>query len=87
VVCWICGDEHDPELTASVLAAAVDTIEQAISSRAPAYFVHWASLLRLFGMHQRAEDVEADLDAHRKHVRSLKEAGLGHPDAWLAAKQ
>jgi hypothetical protein len=82
-VCWICGDEHDAGLTARLLASAVDTIEQAISMRMPDYLERWAQLLLLFGMHQRADDLEDAVARHKEHVLRLKAAGLGHAQTWL----
>ena len=82
-VCWICGDEHDPRLTAEVLATAVDNIEQGVSQRVPGYFEHWSSLLRAFGLRQHANDLDCALARHKEQVRRLKEARLGDPDVWL----
>jgi hypothetical protein len=82
VVCWICGDEHAPELTAKVLADAVLSVEQRVGGTAD-YRDHWVSLLREMGLQQRAIDLEEAIDEAKTTVREMKAAALGLPEAWL----
>jgi hypothetical protein len=82
VVCWICGDEHAPTLTAKVLADAVLSVEQQVGGTAD-YRDHWVSLLRHMGLQQRAIDLEEALDRAKTTVRELKAAALGSPETWF----
>jgi hypothetical protein len=82
VVCWICGDEHAPEVTASTLAEAVLSVEKE-TGRSADYRDHWASLLRGMGLQQRAIDLEEALDEAKATIRQMKAAALGSPETWL----
>lgn len=82
VVCWICGDEHAPAITADLLAAAVLSVERWAGGTA-SYGEHWASLLRDMGMQQRAIDLVEALDEAKATVREMKAAALGTPETWL----
>lgn len=83
-VCWVCGDEHNPALTAEVLASAVDTSETWIASRFPDYFSDWIHLLREHGMEQSALDLEAQVARYQEQVRRVKGAALGDAETWLS---
>lgn len=83
VVCWVCGDEHDAELTARALAKAVEDSEQWIAARFPDYFTDWSDDLRRRGMEQGALDLENAVSRYQEQVRRAKAAGLGHREVWL----
>jgi hypothetical protein len=83
VVCWICGDEHDPELTATVLADAANTNESWLASAQPDYFEHWVKLLAELGAVQRSIDLRAAVRRYQEQVRDIKALGLADRDSWL----
>ena len=82
VVCWICADEHAPELTAEALARAVLSVEQQVAGTAD-YRDHWVSLLRRMGLQQHAIDLEGALDNAKSTVREMKAAALGIAETWF----
>jgi hypothetical protein len=84
-VCWICGDEHDAELTAELLAKAVDAAERWISAALPDYIEHWLALLDGLGMAEAVANLEHDCALYQQQVRDAKAAGLGHTETWLAS--
>jgi hypothetical protein len=86
VVCWICGDEHDPALTAQVLADAAAAVEGRVAVGVPKYTEHWVGLLRELGAVQRALDLEDALRRQQEQVRRLKAAGLSDPDSWVRTR-
>jgi hypothetical protein len=82
VVCWICGDEHAPDLTAMILAEAVLDVEHRVGGTAN-YRDHWVALLRRMGMEQRAIDLEEDLDDAKATIREMKAAALSTAETWF----
>lgn len=81
-LCWICGDEHAPEITANIIADAVLSVERQFGGTAD-YRDHWVSLLRDMGMQQRAVDLEEAVDEAKTTVREMKAAALGIPETWF----
>lgn len=85
MVCWICGDEHDAELTAELLAAMASADHLARAASFLGYFDAMTRLLRYLGAEQRALDLEADRDRFQQLVRDIKAAGLGDQAVWLGS--
>lgn len=84
LVCWICGDEHDPELTATVLAGAANANEMWLAGWQPEYFERWVQLLAELGAVQRSIDLGESVRRLQEQVREMKAIGLADRDIWLA---
>lgn len=82
VVCWVCGDEHAPALTADLLAAATQNAERWLGGTT-SYLEHWPAHVRRCGMEQRAIDFEEALTEAKETVREMKAAALGDAETWL----
>lgn len=83
-VCWLCGDEHDSTMTASVLADAVHDAEQWIAGALHGYLEHWIDLLQRLGMPEASATLRSDCERHQRQVREAKAAGLGNAETWLS---
>jgi hypothetical protein len=85
VVCWICGDQHAPELTAELLAKATQDAERWVGGTT-SYLEFWPTQLRRTGMMQGAIDLEESLDDAKQAVREMKADALGDSESWLRTR-